>query len=58
MRDGRFGSWLPLLLAVTTAVVGWLMLGPLAQSTLIAAAVLRRLKGTMGAALGRTHEVE
>jgi hypothetical protein len=58
MREPKVGHWLPLLLAVTTAVDGWLVLGPLAQSTLMAAAVLRKLKGTMSAAAGRTSEVE
>jgi hypothetical protein len=58
MRDGRFGNWLPLLLAATTALNGWLLLGPLAQSTLMAAAVLRRLRRAMGTARGRTNEVE
>jgi hypothetical protein len=58
MREVWFGRWLPLLFAVTTAVGGWLMLGPLAQSTLIATAVVRRLRGTMSTALGRTNDVE
>jgi hypothetical protein len=47
---GRSGNWLPLLIAATTAVDGWLTLGPLAQSTLIAAAVLRRLRSTISEA--------
>jgi hypothetical protein len=47
---GRSGNWLPLLLAATTAIDGWLTLGPLAQSTLIAAAVLGRLRGKISAA--------
>jgi hypothetical protein len=42
---GKLGNCLPLLLAMTTAADGWLTLGPLAQSTLIGAAVLRRLSG-------------
>jgi hypothetical protein len=45
MIASRLVKWLPLLFAVMTAVDGWLALGSLAQSTLIAAAVLRRLKG-------------
>jgi hypothetical protein len=48
--EGRSGNWLPLLIAATTAADGWFTLGPLAQSTLIAAAVLRRLRGKMSAA--------
>lgn len=44
MKDLKFGNWLPLLFALTTAVNGWLMLGPFAQATLTAAALLRRLK--------------
>ena len=42
------GKSLPALLAVTIAVDGWLTMGPLAQSTLIAAAVLKRLAGMWG----------
>jgi hypothetical protein len=52
-RGGRSGNWLPLLLAATMAVDGWLTLGPLAQSTLIAAAVLRRLRSTISEAYKR-----
>jgi len=33
---------------VTIAVDGWLTVGPLAQSTLIAAAALKRLAGIWG----------
>ena len=58
MREGRFGNWLPFLLAATTALNGWLLLGPLAQSTLMAAEVFRRLRRAMGTARGRTNEVE
>jgi hypothetical protein len=41
----RLGKWVPLVFAVMTAIDGWLTLGSLAQSTVIAAAVLRRLTG-------------
>jgi|HubBroStandDraft_5_1064220.scaffolds.fasta_scaffold534504_2 hypothetical protein len=41
-REGRFGSWLFLLVAMTIAADGWLTLGPLAQSALMAAALFRR----------------
>jgi hypothetical protein len=44
IKESRFGNWLPLILAATSAVDGWLILGPVAQSTLIAAAVIRRLR--------------
>jgi hypothetical protein len=50
MIGSRLGKWLPLLFAVMTAVDGWLALGSLAQSTVIAAAVLRRLTGKVRAA--------
>jgi hypothetical protein len=49
-RGGKLANWLPLLLAMTTAADGWLALGPLAQSALIGAAVLRRLSGRMSGA--------
>ena len=45
VRGARFGKWLPLVLVVTTAVEGCLRVGPLAQATLIATAVLRRITG-------------
>ena len=44
MKESRFGNWLPLILAATSAIDGWVILGPVAQSTLIAAAVIRRLR--------------
>ena len=45
MMASRLGKWLPLVFAAMTAVDGWLALGSLAQSTVIAIAVLRRLTG-------------
>ena len=45
MMANRLGQWLPLLVAATTALDGWLTLGSLAQSTAVAAAVIRRLRG-------------
>jgi hypothetical protein len=45
MRAGRLSSWPFVFVAMTIAADGWLMLGPLAQSTLMAAALLRRLRG-------------
>jgi hypothetical protein len=38
---------LSMALDLTSAVDGWLTVGPLAQSTLIAAAVLRRFAGKL-----------
>jgi hypothetical protein len=58
MREGKCGNWMTLLLAVTTAVDGWLMLGPLAQSTLIAVAVVRRLRDTMSTVRGRVTDAK
>jgi hypothetical protein len=45
MIESRLGRWLPLLLAVMTGVDQWLALGSLAQSTVMAVAVLRRVTG-------------
>jgi hypothetical protein len=45
IRRGRSGNWLAVVLAVTTALEGCMTVGPLAQSTLIAAAVFKRLSG-------------
>lgn len=56
MKDVRLGNWLPLLIALTAAVDGWLMLGLLAQATLTATAVIRRLRGTTSKAPGRTND--
>ena len=44
MMENRLGKWLPLLFAVMTAMDGWLALGSLAQSTLVAAALFKRLR--------------
>lgn len=52
MRLDRVAKWLPLILAATTAVDGWFTLGPLAQSTLVAAAAYRRLKVKVKTAFG------
>jgi hypothetical protein len=41
-KRSRFGSWLFLLVAMTIAADGWMTLGPLAQTTLMAAAVFKR----------------
>ena len=57
MIGSRLGKWLPLLLAAATVVDGWLTLGPLAQSTVIAAAVLRRLGGKVRTAARRTNDL-
>jgi len=40
-----------------TAVEGWLVLGSLAQSTLIAAALLKRLRGKLLTAASGTDEL-
>jgi hypothetical protein len=45
MIENRLGKWLPLLFAMMTAFDGWLALGSLAQSIVIAAAVFKRLRG-------------
>jgi hypothetical protein len=57
MIGTKFGKWLPLLFAMTTAVDGWMTLGSLAGSTAIAAAVLRRLKVKMVTAANRTNDL-
>lgn len=57
MIGSRLGKWLPLLVVATTVVDGWLTLGSLAQSTVIAAAVLRRLTGKVKTAASRTNEL-
>lgn len=49
LSGGRSGDWPAMLFAVTAAVDGWLTLGLVPQSTLIAAAVLRRLARKMHA---------
>jgi hypothetical protein len=45
MSKGRFRDWPAVLLAVMTAINGWLTVGLVPQSALMAAAVLRRLTG-------------
>jgi len=57
MIGSRFGKWLPLLFVVMAAVDGWLTLGSLGQSTVIAAAVLRRLRVKVGTVAGRTDDL-
>jgi hypothetical protein len=52
MKEVRFGNWLPLLIALTATVEGWFVLGPLAQMTVTAAAVLRCLNGISSKMLG------
>jgi hypothetical protein len=52
MMENRLSRWLPLLFAVMTAVDGWLALGSLTQSTVIAATVFKRLRGKVRIALG------
>jgi hypothetical protein len=47
MRGGPFGHLLMLVPALTTAVNGWLTVGLLAQSVLIAGTLLRRLTSQM-----------
>jgi hypothetical protein len=58
VKGGRFGSLLPVLLAVTTAVDGWLTVGPLAQSALMGAAMLRRLRRIVRTVLGGTSDYD
>ena len=55
-RGESLGTWLPLFLAVTTAVDGWVTLGPLAQSAQIVTVVLRRLREQLKSALARANE--
>jgi hypothetical protein len=45
MIETRLGKWLPLLFAMMTAADGWLAFGSLAQSAVMALAVLRRVSG-------------
>lgn len=56
MIASRLGKWLPLFFAVTAAVDGWLTLGSLGPSTVIAAAVIRRLRVKAGPVAGRTED--
>ena len=45
MSGGRFRDWPAVLLVVMTAINGWLTVGLVPQSALLAAAILRRLTG-------------
>jgi hypothetical protein len=45
MSGGRFRDWPAVLLVVMTAINGWLTVGLVPQSALMAAAVLKRLAG-------------
>jgi hypothetical protein len=45
VSGGRFRDWPAVILAVMTAIDGWLTVGLVPQSALMAAAVLRRLTG-------------
>ena len=47
IRGGRFRDWPALFLPVMAAIDGCLTIGLVPQSTLMAAAVLRRLSGKM-----------
>jgi hypothetical protein len=49
MIGSRLGRWVPLVFATMTAVDGWVVLGSMAQSTVIAAALLRRITGKVRA---------
>lgn len=57
MIGNRLGKWLPLAFALMAAMDGWLAFGSLAQSTLMAAAIWRRLTGKIGVTSGRTSEI-
>lgn len=45
MGGGRFRDWPALFLPMIAAIDGWLTIGLVPQSTLMVAAVLRRLSG-------------
>jgi hypothetical protein len=45
MNGGRLRDWPALFLPMMAAIEGWLTIGLVPQSTLMAAAVLRRLSG-------------
>ena len=47
MSGGRFRDWPALFLPMMAAIDGWLTIGLVPQSTLMAAAILRRLSGKM-----------
>lgn len=53
MSEGRFRDWPALFLPMMAAIDGWLTIGLLPQSTLMVAAVLRRLSGKV-----RRHSAE
>jgi hypothetical protein len=53
MIGNRLGKWLPLIFSVLTALDGWLAFGSFAQSTLMAAAIVRRLTSKVGSVAGR-----
>jgi hypothetical protein len=57
MTESRFGKWLPLLFAVMTAVDGWLALGLLAQSTVMAAELIKRLRGKGRIAVAEANDL-
>jgi hypothetical protein len=52
MRRDRFGNGLFPLIALMIVVDAWLTLGPWAQGPVVAAAVLRRLRGERSRGLG------
>ena len=47
VSGGRWTDWPAVFLPLMTAIDGWLTIGLVPQSTLMAAAVLRRLSGKM-----------
>jgi hypothetical protein len=53
ISGGRFHDWPALFLPTMAAIHGWLTIGLVPQSTLMVAAVLRRLSGKM-----RRHSAE
>ena len=58
ISGGRFRHWPAVFLVVMTAIDGWLAVGLVPQSALMAAAVLEATRGQMSAALGRTNAME
>jgi hypothetical protein len=50
LREGRVGGWLPWVFAVTGVLEGYLTIGPLVHSTLMAAAILRSVCASSAAA--------
>ena len=57
MTETRFARWLPLLFAVMTAVDGCLALGLLAQSTVMAAELIKRLRGKGRIAVAEANDL-